>query len=119
MKIKFLIAGLLGIVSVTAFAQKGELNNAQEAYDKSQSLRAAQAVALSKNSINAAKTAIDKAAANAKTATLPQTYALKAAIYADLSNQDTIATTSLPLYTAAEEAINKAKELDTKGEYKA
>ena len=118
MKIKFLIAGLLGVMSVTAFAQKGELSNAQEAYDKVQSLRSAQAGVLAKSAINAAKTAIDKAATNAKTAALPQTYALKAAIYAELSNQDSIATTSLPLYTIAEEATTKAKELDTKGEYK-
>ena len=118
MKIKFLIAGLLGVVSVTAFAQKGELTNAQDAFEKAQSFRAANAAAFSKTSLNAAKVSIDKAAANAKTATLPQTYALKAAIYADMSNQDTIATTSLPLYTASEEAFTKAKELDTKVEYK-
>jgi hypothetical protein len=119
MKIKFLIAGLFGIISVTAFAQKNELKNAQEGFEKAQSLRAAQAGALAKKGLEGAKTAIDKAAANEKTATLPQTYALKAAIYADMSNQDTIAKTSLPLYTAAEEAFAKAKELDTKGEYKA
>lgn len=118
MKIKFLIAGLLGVVSVTAFAQKGELKTAKDAYEKYQSLRQAQASALSKSSITTAKTAIDKAAANEKTATLPETYALKAAIYSDFANFDTVATTSLPLYTAAEEAFNKAKELDTKGENK-
>ncbi len=118
MKIKFLIAGLLGVVSVTAYAQKGELSNAQDAFEKNQSLKSAKAGALAKASINAAKTAIDKAAANAKTAALPQTYALKAAIYSDLSNQDTVAATSMPLYTAAEEALTKAKELDTKGEFK-
>ena len=118
MKIKFLIAGLLGVVSVTAFAQKGELTNAQDAFEKAQSFRAANATAFSKTSLNAAKVSIDKAAVNAKTAILPQTYALKAAIYADMSNQDSTATTSLPLYTAAEEAFTKAKELDTKGEYK-
>ncbi len=119
MKIKFLIAGLLAVVSVTAFAQKGELKTAKDAYEKYQSLRQAQASALSKSSITVAKTAIDKAAANEKTATLPETYAYKAAIYSDLANLDTVAKTSLPLYTAAEEAYSKAKELDTKGEYKA
>ena len=118
MKIKFLIAGLLGIVSVSAFAQKNELKNAQEGFEKAQSLRSAQADGLAKKGLEAAKVAIDKAATNEKTATLPQTYALKAAIYADMSNQDTVATTSLPLYTAAEEAFAKAKELDTKGEHK-
>ena len=39
MKIKLLMAGLLGLVATTTFAQKGELNNAQTNYDKYSSLR--------------------------------------------------------------------------------
>ena len=118
MKIKFLLAGLLGMISITALAQKGELSNAQKALEQFESLSSANAGAFAKKSLTEAKTAIDKAAANDKTAALPQTYALKGAIYSTLSNQDTIATTSLPLYTTAEEAYNKAIELDTKGEFK-
>jgi predicted oxidoreductase len=33
MKIKLLMAGLLGLVSATTFAQKGELNTAKEEYE--------------------------------------------------------------------------------------
>ena len=119
MKIKFLLAGLLGMISITALAQKGELSNAQKSLEQFESLSSANAKEFAKKSLNEAKNSIDKASANDKTAALPQTYALKAAIYSALSNQDTIATTSLPLYTTAEEAYNKAIELDTKGEFKA
>lgn len=118
MKIKFLLAGFLGMISITAFAQKGELNTAQKGFEQFQSLISANATAFAKKNITEAKNAIDKAAANDKTAALPQTYALKGAIYSALSLLDSIPTTSLPLYTTADEAYNKAKELDTKGEFK-
>jgi tetratricopeptide (TPR) repeat protein len=115
MKIKLLMAGLLGFVSATTFAQKGELKTAQTEYEKYESLRG---TPLAKASLTTAKESIDKAAANEKTAALPQTYALKGAIYSTYANLDTVATTSLPLFTTAEESLKKAKELDTKGENK-
>lgn len=119
MKIKFLLAGLLGLVSTMAFAQKGELNNAKESYDKYSALGKSGAGAMLANSnLNSAKTSIDKASANDKTAQLPQTYALKGAIYASLALRDTVETTSAPLYTTANDALKKAKELDTKAENK-
>jgi tetratricopeptide (TPR) repeat protein len=116
MKIKFLMVGLLGLVSATAFAQKGELSTAQSEYEKFEGLRSQPA--LSRPSLNKAKESIDKASANAKTATLPQTYAVKASVYSALAELDTVSTTSLPLFTTADEALKKAKELDTKGENK-
>ncbi|MGZ3757324.1 MAG: hypothetical protein ACXVAY_20315 [Mucilaginibacter sp.] len=117
MKIKLFVAGLLGVISATAYAQKGELSNANEAYVKYLAFKSAgNAIALP--SLNTAKTAIDKAAANAKTATMPQTYALVAAIYANLATKDTVKTTSEPLYNTASEALKKAKEADTKGDFK-
>lgn len=115
MKIKLLMAGLLGLVSATTFAQKGELNNAKSEYEKYEGLRG---TPLAKASLTAARTSIDKAAANEKTAALPLTYALKGVIYSTFANQDSVAATSLPLFTTAEEALKKAKELDTKGENK-
>ncbi|MDT3401489.1 tetratricopeptide repeat protein [Mucilaginibacter terrae] len=120
MKIKFLIAGTLSLFSASmVFAQKGEVSTAQSEYDKYETMRQNKAMAaLARTSINTAKTSIDKAAVNEKTATLPQTYALKGAIYGALAYNDTVATTSLPLYTTAVEALKKAKETDTKGEYK-
>jgi len=123
MKIKLLMLGLLGLVSATTFAQKGELKNAQDSYDSfTVSNASAQKLPLlaakAKASLNDAKTSIDKASANEKTAALPQTFALKGAIYSALASQDSVATTAEPLISAAQEAIKKAKELDTKGENK-
>jgi len=119
MKIKFLMIGLLGLVSATAFAQKGALKDAQESYDQYDVAKNGGAItaAKAKSSLDDAKTAIDKAAANDKTAALPQTYALKGAIYASLAERDTVATTAEPLLTTAKDAIKKAKDADTKGEY--
>lgn len=120
MKIKFLIAGTLSLFSATmVFAQKAELSTAQSEYDKYETMRTNKSMAtIARTSINTAKTSIDKAAANEKTATLPQTYALKGAIYSALAYNDTVATTSTPLYNTAVEALKKAKETDTKGEFK-
>jgi thioredoxin-like negative regulator of GroEL len=119
MKIKLLMAGLLGLVSATAFAQKGELNTAKEEYEKYSGLRGQAAMATMANkSLSTAKESIDKASVNEKTATLPLTFAVKGSIYSALAVQDTVPTTSLPLFTTADEALKKAKELDTKGENK-
>jgi len=117
MKIKLFVAGLLGVISATAYAQKGELSNANEAYVKYLAFKGA-GNAIAMPSLTTAKTAIDKAAANAKTATMPQTYALVAAIYANLAAKDTVKATSEPLYNTATEALKKAKEADTKGDFK-
>jgi tetratricopeptide (TPR) repeat protein len=116
MKIKFLMAGLFGLISATSFAQKGELSSAQTNFDTYEATKSQAALAIPK--LNAAKVSIDKAAAHEKTATLPQTYALKGAIYAAYADMDTVATTSLPLFNTAAESLKKAKEVDTKGEYK-
>ncbi|MCJ8211122.1 hypothetical protein MUY27_15490 [Mucilaginibacter sp. RS28] len=120
MKIKVLMTGLLAFAATAAFAQKSELNNAQAEYDKYETSRGQKlTAALAATSINNAKTSIDKASANEKTANLPQTYALKGAIYSSLAVQDSVPATSTPLYSTAAEALKKAAELDTKGEYKA
>lgn len=119
MKIKLLMAGLLGLVSATAFAQKAELNTAKEEYEKYSGLRGQPAmVSMASKSLTTAKESIDKASVNEKTATLPLTFAVKGSVYSALAIQDTVATTSLPLFTTADEALKKAKELDTKGENK-
>jgi len=117
MKIKVLMTTLLGVITISAFAQKGELSNAQSAYEKYDPLSRAN-FALAKPALMDAKTAIDKAAANAKTATMPQTYALKAAIYASLAAHEADAAAVASETSTAEEAIVKAKEADTKGEFK-
>jgi tetratricopeptide (TPR) repeat protein len=116
MKIKFLMTGLLACITATTFAQKGELNTAQSEYEKYEGLKSQPLLAIP--SLKKAKESIDKASANEKTAALPQTYAVKASIYGTLATLDTIATTSLPLFTTADEALKKAKELDAKGDNK-
>ncbi len=119
MKINLLITGLLGLITVTAFAQKGELSTAQSEYSKYQTLKGNKATgALALTSLKTAKESIDKASANEKTSALPLTYALKGSIYASIAFNDTVPATSMPSFTIAEEALKKAKELDTKGENK-
>lgn len=117
MKLKTFIAatGLAVLFAVSAFAQNGELKKAQEAFDKYQGLRGS-SMQLATPLLTQAKTSIDKAATNDKTATLPQTYALKAAIYASLAMDDKEEATSVPSFTTGAEALKKAKELDTKQE---
>src|ERR1700712_4625279 len=100
MKIKLLMIGLLGLISATTFAQKGELNNATNAYNEfavSSKAKSPLLIAKANTSINEAKTAIDKAAVNEKTAALPQTLALRGAIYAALASRDTVPSTSEPI----------------------
>jgi tetratricopeptide (TPR) repeat protein len=114
MKIKILTTALFTFVAVGAFAQKGELNKANDAYTKFDGLRSN--AALAKPELVNAKTAIDKAAANQKTAALPETLALKAAIYASLANTDTDPAAVSGDMATAEDALTKAKTADTKNE---
>jgi hypothetical protein len=121
MKIKLLMAGLLGLVSATTFAQKSEVTNAQSelnSYRVSSSAKIPALVAKAGTSLQNAKTSIDKASTNEKTAALPLTVALKASIYAELAFRDSVPVTSAPLFATADEALTKAKTLDTKGENK-
>ena len=122
MKIKLLMACLLGFVSAATYAQKGELNNAQSEYDNySVSSQSAQKIPLlkakAKTALANAKTSIDKASSNQKTATLPQTYALKAAIYGALASEDSVKTTTALDYATASDALKQAKAADAKNEY--
>jgi predicted Zn-dependent protease len=117
MKIKLLMAGLLGLVSATTFAQKGELKNAQLEYDNYQPLSQQKLFAAkAKISLTNAKVSIDKASVNEKTATLPQTYALKAAIYASLAVSDSVQTNAAVEFNTSADALKQAKIADTKKE---
>ncbi len=115
MKTKYVIATVFALaVSASTFAQKSELANAKSEYDKFTVVRTGKIAA---SSLNTAKESIDKAAANDKTAQMPQTYALKAAIYGSLAN-DTTQTSRDNLIATAQEAYKKATDADTKGENK-
>jgi len=122
MKIKFLMTGLLGLTSAMAFAQKGEVSNAQEQYGKYQTLKGQKPMEkMAMESLTSAKTSIDKASVNEKTANLALTQALKGSIYGSMAIKDTVAATSTPLFTTAEEAMKKAKAAegpDLKGDDK-
>jgi len=115
MKTKYVIASIFTLaVSTAAMAQKSELANAKTEYDKFSTIRTGK---LAQTSLATAKESIDKASANDKTAQLPQTYALKAAIYGSLAN-DTTQQSRPNLLTTAQEAYKKAQETDAKGENK-
>jgi tetratricopeptide (TPR) repeat protein len=114
MKIRFFMVALLALFSIAAFAQKGELNNANEQYQKYDALKST--LSLARPALMNAKTSIDKASVHEKTAALPLTSALKAAIYASLAVMDTVASTSATEYATALESLKKAKQLDTKNE---
>jgi len=114
MKIKLLITGLMGLVSVAAFAQNKELNNAKDLYEK-YSVEKGNKITLVQGikDLADAKTSIDKASVNEKTASLPLTFALKGAIYSSLVSRDTIPASKAANFTIAEEAVKKAKSLDS------
>lgn len=115
MKTKYVIASIFTLaISTIAVAQKSELANAKTEYDKATVFKTGK---LAATSLNSAKEAIDKAAANDKTAQLPQTYALKAAIYGSLAN-DTTQQSRDNLIATSQEAFKKAEATDTKGENK-
>jgi len=124
MKIKLLTACLLSLVAATTYAQKGELNNAQSEYDNYSvsSQGAAQKIpmmkAKAKTALASAKTSIDKASQNPKTAALPLTFALKSAIYAAQAVEDSVQSTAGADYNIAAEALKQAKTADTKNENK-
>ena len=114
MKLKLMMTGLLGLMSVAAFAQKGELNNAKDKYEKfTVEQQSKFTLAQANTDIQDAKTSIDKASVNDKTASLPLTYALKGAIYSSLAVRDTVPATSLPNFKIADDALAKAKSLDS------
>lgn len=117
---KFLIVGLLSFLSINAcLAQNGVLNDAKDEFDKYSVLKGQKPMETQATTgLNNAKTLIDKAAVHPKTANLPLTYAVKGAVYAELAYRDTIPNTSTPLFVTAEDALKKAKELDTKNENK-
>lgn len=122
MKIKFLIAGLLCLSATTTFAQKYELSFAKDQFDNYIKLGKGTVKATASEadkSLVVAKEKLDKAAANSKTAQLPQTYALKAAIYATFLMREPDSLKAIPYFNKADSALIKAKELDVAGENKA
>jgi tetratricopeptide (TPR) repeat protein len=120
MKIKsFILATVLTVSSLIALAQKGELTSAKNNYDKFLSLKEANSLMLGITNIKMAKTSIDKAVLNEKTAGDAASWTYKAMIYGELALLDTVPSTSKPLYDEALSAYNKGVELDKSGINKA
>ncbi|WP_214070620.1 hypothetical protein [Mucilaginibacter sp. dw_454] len=119
MRIKFLLAGLLGVATTAAFAQKYETSHAKDSYEQYTVLSKVKATydEADKNLLEARR-AIDKAAANSKSATLPATYAVRAAVYATFAMRDTSKKNTMPFFKTADSAYRKAKETDVNGENK-
>ena len=109
-----LLTAFFALSALSAFAQQGAIDDAKENYTKFDGLRSN--MALAKPSLMTAKTAIDKASTNKKTASSPQMFALKAAIYASLSTAETDATAAAADYTTAMDALKQARTADTKNE---
>lgn len=120
MKIKsFILAAVFSATSLMAFAQKGEIASAKSNYEKFVSLKEANSLMLGLPNIKTAKTSIDKAVVNEKTAADPTAWTYKAMIYGELALLDTVPATSKPLFDEALSAHKKAVELDNAGLNKA
>ncbi|MXV50664.1 tetratricopeptide repeat protein [Pedobacter sp. HMF7647] len=118
MKIKSFILSIALLSATAAFAQKGELSTAKASYEKYDGMRSMGAK-LAMPSLEEAKTSIDKASANEKTANLPETWAIRSLIYADLATSDSVDAKVAPYVDEAVKSISKTQQLDTKGEQKA
>ncbi|SKB34172.1 tetratricopeptide repeat protein [Daejeonella lutea] len=120
MKIKsFILAAVLTASSVLVYAQKGEVANAKKNYDSYVQLKDANSMPLALPSLKTAKTAVDKAVANEKTAADPAAWTYKALIYGELALMDSVPATSKPLIAESQTAYKKAVELDKDGANKA
>ncbi len=97
----------------SASAQKGELSTAKTNYEKYIALKDAGSLTLAGPSLTIAKTSIDKAALNEKTAIDASTWAYKALIYANLALNEADAATAEALIKSAGDDFSKAVEMDT------
>lgn len=109
--LSFIVLSFFG----AAFAQKSELNSAKNNYALFElSLQAKTPLEKKLESINLAKTSIDKAITHDKTKDLAETWAYRALINSAIAVYDTINVSKAEAaFADAEESIAKAKTLDT------
>lgn len=106
---KAIFFSLLVAASTTAFAQSGNLRKAKSGLQKFQELQSAGSPELGKSNLESAKEAIDLAIAHDRTKDNPETWTVYALVNANLATLEN----SEEAATAAEEGIQKAKELDS------
>ncbi len=120
MKIKsFILAAVFTVSSLMVFGQKGELASAKSNYDKFLALKEANSLLLAIPNLKTAKASIDKAVVHDKTMNDATAWTYKALIYGELALMDSVASSSQPLITEAQNAYKKAVELDKDGANKA
>jgi len=105
---KVILFSLLVAASSTAFAQSGNLRKAKSGLQKYQELQSAGSPELGKGSLESAKEAIDLAIEHNRTKDNPETWTVYALVNANLAALEN----SEEAATAAQEGIQKAKELD-------
>src|SRR5690606_4136916 len=105
---KVILFSLLVAASSTAFAQSGNLRKAKSGLQKYQELQSAGSPELGKGSLESAKEAIDLAIEHNRTKDNPETWTVYALVNANLAALEH----SEEAATAAQEEIQKAKELD-------
>lgn len=105
---KVILFSLLVAAGTTAFAQSGNLRKAKSGLQKYQELQSAGSPELGKGSLESAKEAIDLAIEHKRTQDDPETWTMYALINANIAALEN----SEEAATAAQEGIQKAKELD-------
>ncbi len=108
--------GILGF-SISAFAQKAEVVEAKKSWDLFQAMSQMQSLDKNLKILGKGLTHTDNAIINEKTNATLQPWALRASIASAISVVDTVnVENSIAKQKIAEEAIEKAKSLDTKKE---
>jgi len=105
---KAILFSLLVAAGTTAFGQTANLRKAKTGLQKFQELQSAGSPELGKSNLESAKEAIDLAIAHDRTKDNPETWTIYALVNANIATLDKSAEAA----TAAEEGIQKAKELD-------
>jgi|GEM_PF-76384 len=108
---KSIVCSLLMVAGMTAFAQNSNLRKAKSGLQKFEELKSAGSPELGRKLLEEAREPMDKALAHDKTKDNPETWTIHALIHANFALLDKSAEEA----AKAEEAIQKAKELDKDG----
>ncbi|WP_199138110.1 tetratricopeptide repeat protein [Pedobacter sp. ASV12] len=116
---KLLLSTLLVGVATLANAQKSEVNESQKSWNLYVTMISSQGYAKSMDALNKGLAHTDLAIANEKSKVMPEAWSYRALLSSEISRLDTVdVNNALSKQKIAEEAIGKAKTLDTKGSEK-